>query len=1042
MTIQFETRFQLASVETIDALVESAGQLANHLIQLINTNSQQFEIDCGHHYSTQVYEVVRKFVVRLLAEHCDRSLDFRAFVDAYEFLLDQRLAGSAGCFKLVTSKNEKRKRGVFYTPDALARELTIGALLPLVLSRKQGSDVQMRTAIPSTPNALVSVEKLLGLKIVDPAMGAGTFLLSALEVVTECVLTKIQVDNHQEDWRALNGAIESFSELQGGAGQLKSLPTDKLNQLIMQAVSLQCLYGLDVDDAAVELCKIGIAKRCQLPVTDASQRFRNLRHGNALIGMWGTPKIESQIFSKVKSQSLSEKERRDLVCMSFFSGLADSIENPLACRSDIARLNFFHWDLEFSDVFSGDNPGFDLVLTNPPWEIEKANSREFFSRYDSEYMELSKQAALRKQKQLLLQDKTLAEEWKYYVAYHDGVSEFLQRAAGTLYETNDDDAAMPFSHQGGGDSNSYKLFLELGYYLLKKDGVMAQIVPSGIYSDKGATGLRRLFMEKCRWLFLHGYHNREGLFSIHRSFKFCTLAIVKGGRTERVNCSFLRLAAGELKEDAVSLNIETIKRLSPESLAFTEFSHASDLSLIEKLAERCSPLAALCQGKTEIEGTDDFSISFRREFDMTNDSGLFVDRSAAQKEGYVLDSFGHWLKGRWRSIDEFNSRHPGEFAISADGNAALAIDDIGRVLLPVYEGRMIGQYDWAKKAWLEGKGRRAAWGELSFDEKRILPQYLLKLEDYLAMQPERGAKIAYLAVGAATNSRSCIASMIGDWPCGNAAPVLSTGNGGAGSYEQLAALLACLNSFVFDYLLRMRLSANNLNWFILKECLVPDLSKIAGSRELYSAVCELSMHEALLAEGVGYGNTTMAENGKMPALSHARRMKLRAFVEAVIADAYSIDEADCQLILRGCLLDTTESAAAKTSSIDKGFHRIDVHLPADLRGPSLFLASLKYLRDKGAQWLFDHLDSDDVLFSRDYLERCYPRPVAPFDLDQIPNMMPYMVPGDVCNPAFAKLSTLTDGLDRRLLMSRIRGSGLYAPTPPKVPKAGTLGTRA
>ncbi len=33
-----------------------------------------------------------------------------------------------------------------------------------------------------------------------------------------------------------------------------------------------------------------------------------------------------------------------------------------------------------------------------------------------------------------------------------------------------------------------------------------------------------------------------------------------------------------------------------------------------------------------------------------------------------------------------------------------AIDDIRRVLLPVYEGRMVGQYDWAKKAWLQGRG--------------------------------------------------------------------------------------------------------------------------------------------------------------------------------------------------------------------------------------------------------------------------------------------------------------------------------------------------
>src|SRR6185369_240819 len=43
------------------------------------------------------------------------------------------------------------------------------------------------------------------------------------------------------------------------------------------------------------------------------------------------------------------------------------------------RLNFLHWDLAFPKVFSGENPGFDCVLGNPPWEKIAVLEREFFS---------------------------------------------------------------------------------------------------------------------------------------------------------------------------------------------------------------------------------------------------------------------------------------------------------------------------------------------------------------------------------------------------------------------------------------------------------------------------------------------------------------------------------------------------------------------------------------------------------------------------------------------------------------------------------------
>ncbi|MCC7530272.1 MAG: hypothetical protein IT342_17240 [Candidatus Melainabacteria bacterium] len=1013
----------------------NALRLCNTFVDFINENSSQFEKSCGHHSAAKIFESIRKLAIRIIAERAEQSFDFADLVDAYEFLLDQRLSGRAGCFKLVSSQSEKRKRGVFYTPDSLAGELTLLALRSF---------------------SMLPVERLLTLKIVDPAMGAGSFLFVALEMLTACVQEKLN-GGSENDWSALNESIEASTEFRGGTAKLKAMNSDELKCLILNTVASNCLYGLDVDDAAVELVKIGMAKRCRL--SPAASAFPNLRRGNSLVGLWQNPddtvlsraiaKISERVpdfecFHNIEIERLSDKQRRDLVCMQFFAPLVSTNENIRNLEQIFRGINFFHWNLEFADVFSGDNPGFDLVLTNPPWEVEKANSREFFSRYDASYMSLSKQAALQKQSELI-SDNTIEGEWRNYAAYHDGLSAFLQKSAELIKPGSQTPALMPgspcdrngangapppFRHQGGGDSNSYKLFLELGYFLLKDGGVMAQIVPSGIYSDKGSTALRRLLVERCRWLTLHGYHNREEIFSIHRSFKFCTLVVVKGGRTDEIQCRFLRVSSDETGDGAVAYKIETLKSLSPDYLAFTEIAHASDLELIEKLARTCMPLGVFQHKSGLASGQDDISISFRREFDMTNDSKLFIERTAAQEDGFAPDSFGHWLKGAWRPVENFDARHAGEYAVAADGKSALAIDDIQRVLLPVYEGRMIGQYDWAKKAWLHGKGRRADWAELPFAEKKILPQYLLDLNDYLKMQPERGAKIAYLAVGASTNTRSCIAAMIGDWPCGNAVPVLSTGVDLTGSprYEHLAALLACLNSFVFDFLLRMRLSANNLNWFILKECFVPDLTRVAQSRELLSAVYELSFHDALGAEG-------FYASGSGP----ARRLKLRAFVEALIAHAYSIDERDCRLILRGCELDQNDPTKQMASSIDKGFHRVDLHMPPHFRGPYLFFQCFQLLQQYGAKWLFENLDRDEVLFSMNSFERHHAVSSRTADQGAAAVAMSPVVHAEKFSPDCDKWGAGCD--DSRQLMMRIRNAVTNAASSAKASKTRALRTQ-
>src|SRR5262249_32380450 len=150
-----------------------------------------------------------------------------------------------------------------------------------------------------------------------------------------------------------------------------------------------------------------------------------------------------------------------------------------------SRVGFFHWQLEFSEVFERANPGFDAVIGNPPWEIEKPNSREFFGRFDDSYWQHGKQAALAGQQQWHERDAALQQLWAAYQSEAIAFRKWIKWSAHPSENTGTP-SNRPFQHQGKADLNAYKLFLEAGHNLLRDDGILSLIVPAGIYSDLGA----------------------------------------------------------------------------------------------------------------------------------------------------------------------------------------------------------------------------------------------------------------------------------------------------------------------------------------------------------------------------------------------------------------------------------------------------------------------------------------------------------------------------------------------------------------------------
>jgi Putative DNA-binding domain len=310
---------------------------------------------------------------------------------------------------------------------------------------------------------------------------------------------------------------------------------------------------------------------------------------------------------------------------------------------DIKGLQPFHWGFEFDEVIN-QNGGFDAILTNPPWEIFKPNSKEFFQEF-SDLVTKKKMTIheFEKAQVKLLRDPEIQEAWLGYLSSYPYISAYYREAA--QYKNQ---ISIVHGKKAGSDINLYKLFTEQCFNLLRKGGYCGIVVPSGIYTDLGTKQLREMLFNESEVTGLFCFENRKEIFEgVHRSYKFLLLSFEKGGVTKSFPAAFMRLDPSELqgfpREGAIDISVELLRRLSPESFSVMEFKSPLDVVIVEKMVQ--FPLL----GK-EISGK--WNVRLTAEFHMTSDSYLFETKPGAGRlplyEGKMIHQFNHqFLSARY-----------------------------------------------------------------------------------------------------------------------------------------------------------------------------------------------------------------------------------------------------------------------------------------------------------------------------------------------------------------------------------------------------------
>ena len=207
---------------------------------------------------------------------CDNDAELTERVRPLRGLLRRDLRGLPTVFPagslVITQVGDRRATGTHYTPRKLAEEIVKYTLEPLCYSPGPAdgadpADWQVRPAA-----------ELLDLKVLDPAMGSGAFLVSACRFLGERLIEAWERDGYPEAVQAALGP---------------DFDRDDADLEARRRVAARCLYGVDRDEAAVELGKLSL----WLVTLAKGQPFSFLDHalrcGDSLVGLISESQIEA-----------------------------------------------------------------------------------------------------------------------------------------------------------------------------------------------------------------------------------------------------------------------------------------------------------------------------------------------------------------------------------------------------------------------------------------------------------------------------------------------------------------------------------------------------------------------------------------------------------------------------------------------------------------------------------------------------------------------------------------------------------------------------
>jgi hypothetical protein len=792
--------------------------------------------------------------------------------------------------------SERKTSGSYYTPDSLVQCLLDSALDPVVEEAIKG-----KTG-PEAENAI------LALKVCDPAVGSGHFLVGAAH----------RLARHLSRVRAHS--------------QGESEPSPLLYQHALRDVIGNCLYGVDINPMATELCRVSLWLEALEPGKPLSFLDHHIRVGNSLLGT--TPELlakgipddaftpiegdDKKFAVALKKWNQTERTQMSLPLAaegeSSYGSIADRITYldsldddsidrvhekeetyerlntseeyrhekmiadawcaafvwkkrkeapqavtedilrqlrkapssvPAQTHSEIHRISNYYRFFHWHLAFPEvfAKGGFDLMLGNPPWDTLSPDAKEFFSSYDPQ-VRFQDRDGQERLIDTLLKNSHIAQRWESNCRDLYAIVHFIKHSG--RYKM------FAPGNLGKGDFNVYRMFIETGLSLMRSNGWASQIVPEGLYNGANCMAIRQALYEMCRLDCVYGFENANEVWftGIDTRMKFCLYAAHAGGQTESFRAAFNTRSLDKLAEVKagrwLNIPVRLVREFSPDALAIMELGNQIDIDISAKMYRWPSFSDETAGPPRRV---------YMREIDMGNDRELFTE------------------------------------------------DPTG---IPLYEGRMVDQFDHRAKGYRSGRGRAANWEDLPFDrsDKSIQPQWHIPRDRVPAKCRERinSYRVGFCDVASPTNERTLIATLIPPSViCGDKVPTITFEDQ---SLWQLVFWIAVANSYAMDFIARKKVSLK-MSYTVVDSLPFPRIERRdPRAREVVSCALRLictglemiTFWNQLAAEG--WVSKTVSESTIPGEMDAEARLGLLAEIDAIVArDLFALTRSELEYIL-------------------------------------------------------------------------------------------------------------------------------------------------